>query len=105
MNALGFLTEVGKAEEFTLLSDVLGLSVFVDDRSPSDRRRDDREQRTGPVLPARRAAPRGALSIGGRRRTGGEPLLFTGPCQPSRDGRFARWGDARGLAGRRRRPV
>jgi protocatechuate 3,4-dioxygenase beta subunit len=31
MCALAFLTEVGKADEFVLLSDVLGLSVFVND--------------------------------------------------------------------------
>ena len=37
MNALAFLTDVGKADEFILLSDVLGLSVFVDERAhPSD---------------------------------------------------------------------
>jgi protocatechuate 3,4-dioxygenase beta subunit len=33
MSALVFLTEVGKADEFVLLSDVLGLSVFVNERS------------------------------------------------------------------------
>ncbi|MGZ5301783.1 MAG: dioxygenase family protein, partial [Actinomycetota bacterium] len=37
MSALAFLTDVGRADEFILLSDVLGLSVFVDERSqPSD---------------------------------------------------------------------
>jgi protocatechuate 3,4-dioxygenase beta subunit len=37
MLALAFLTDVGKADEFILLSDVLGLSVFVDGRAhPSD---------------------------------------------------------------------
>src|SRR5882672_5373827 len=37
MNALAFLTDVGKADEFILLSDVLGLSVFVDEHAhPSD---------------------------------------------------------------------
>jgi protocatechuate 3,4-dioxygenase beta subunit len=37
MTALAFLTDVGKADEFILLSDVLGLSVFVDERvNPSD---------------------------------------------------------------------
>ena len=35
MTALAFLTEVGKADEFILLSDVLGLSVFVNDRAQS----------------------------------------------------------------------
>jgi protocatechuate 3,4-dioxygenase beta subunit len=35
--ALAFLTDVGRADEFILLSDVLGLSVFVDERAnPSD---------------------------------------------------------------------
>ena len=39
MGALAFLTDVGKAHEFILLSDVLGLSVFVDERAqPSDER-------------------------------------------------------------------
>lgn len=33
MAALGFLTDVGKADEFILLSDVLGLSVFVDEHN------------------------------------------------------------------------
>ena len=33
MSALAFLTEVGKADEFVLLSDVMGLSVFVNERS------------------------------------------------------------------------
>jgi protocatechuate 3,4-dioxygenase beta subunit len=37
ITALEFLTEVGKADEFILLSDVLGLSVFVDERAhPGD---------------------------------------------------------------------
>jgi protocatechuate 3,4-dioxygenase beta subunit len=37
MSALTFLNDVGKAGEFILLSDVLGLSVFVDQRAhPSD---------------------------------------------------------------------
>jgi protocatechuate 3,4-dioxygenase beta subunit len=37
MDALAFLTDVGRADEFILFSDVLGLSVFVDERShPSD---------------------------------------------------------------------
>lgn len=37
MTALAFLTDVGTADEFILLSDVLGLSVFVDERAhPSD---------------------------------------------------------------------
>jgi protocatechuate 3,4-dioxygenase beta subunit len=37
MTALAFLTDVGRADEFILLSDVLGLSVFVDQRAhPSD---------------------------------------------------------------------
>lgn len=37
MAALAFLTDVGKADEFILLSDVLGMSVFVDERAhPSD---------------------------------------------------------------------
>jgi protocatechuate 3,4-dioxygenase beta subunit len=37
MSALAFLNDVGRADEFILLSDVLGLSVFVDERShPSD---------------------------------------------------------------------
>ena len=36
-NALAFLTDVGRADEFILLSDVLGLSVFVNERAhPSD---------------------------------------------------------------------
>lgn len=37
MRVLAFLTEVGKADEFILLSDVLGLSVFVDEyANPTD---------------------------------------------------------------------
>jgi catechol 1,2-dioxygenase len=37
MTALAFLTDVGRADEFILLSDVLGLSVFVDEHAhPGD---------------------------------------------------------------------
>lgn len=40
MDALNFLTEVGKQDEFILLSDVLGLSVYVNELTHGDHRHD-----------------------------------------------------------------
>jgi protocatechuate 3,4-dioxygenase beta subunit len=77
MKALGFLTDVGKADEFILLSDVLGLSVFVDGRAhPRD------EGTTASNVQGPFYLPDAPLLEAPYRLADddepGEPLLFTG---------------------------
>jgi protocatechuate 3,4-dioxygenase beta subunit len=77
MNALAFLSDVGKADEFILLSDVLGLSVFVDERAhPSD------ELTTASNVQGPFYLPDAPLLEAPYRLADddepGEPLLFTG---------------------------
>jgi catechol 1,2-dioxygenase len=75
--ALAFLTDVGRADEFILLSDVLGLSVFVDERThPSD------DAATASNVQGPFYLPDAPLLESPYRLAGdeepGEPLLFTG---------------------------
>ena len=77
MTALGFLTDVGKADEFILLSDVLGLSVFVNEHTHRAARQPPRatyrDRSTGPSAPLLEAPYRLADDD-----EPGEPSLFTG---------------------------
>ena len=58
---LDYLTAVGKADEFVLLSDVTRTSVLIDALSHGGRRvRRDGQRRRGPALPGRPAVARGA---------------------------------------------
>ena len=59
MAALAFLTEVGRADEFVLLSDVTRTSVLIDALSHARRRRRDGERRRGPAVRRGPAGPRG----------------------------------------------
>ena len=60
MAALAFLTEVGRADEFVLLSDVTRTSVLIDALSHARGRGGrDGERRRGPALPRGPAVPRG----------------------------------------------
>jgi protocatechuate 3,4-dioxygenase beta subunit len=77
MTALAFLTDVGRADEFILLSDVLGLSVFVDERAhPSD------DATTASNVQGPFYLPDAPLLEAPYRLAGddepGEPLLFAG---------------------------
>jgi hydroxyquinol 1,2-dioxygenase len=77
MTALAFLNDVGRADEFILLSDVLGLSVFVDERAHLGDGATTASNVQGPFyLP-------GAPLLEARYRLAdegehGEPLVFTG---------------------------
>lgn len=82
---LEFLTEVGRADEFVLLSDVLGLSRLVDDQTHAGRGGTDSNV-LGPFY--RPGAPwiDNPGSIVGERRVG-DPLVLTGTVLDAASGR------------------
>ena len=80
MNALAFLTDVGKADEFILLSDVLGLSVFVDERSHPNDDVTTVSNVQGPFYLPDAPLLEAPYPIGGRRRTG-RTVAVHGPCE------------------------